>query len=88
MEETGTLGVRIITCERHVLNRELHQVDILINESKERVNIKVVKDKKGTVIHIKPEYEDLKRIAEKNHKPLREIAEVATAKAREIFLKR
>jgi pyridinium-3,5-bisthiocarboxylic acid mononucleotide nickel chelatase len=88
MEETGTLGVRILTCERHVLNRELHQVDILINESKERVNIKVVKDKKGTVIHIKPEYEDLKRIAEKNHKPLREIAEIATAKAREIFLKR
>ncbi len=88
MQETGTLGVRILTCERHVLNRELHQLDILINESKERVNIKVVKDKKGSVIQIKPEYEDLKRIAEKNHKPLREIAEIATAKAREIFLKR
>jgi hypothetical protein len=88
MEETGTLGVRILTCERHVLNRELHQVNILINKSKERVNIKVVKDKKGTIIHIKPEYEDLKRIAEKNHKPLKEIADIATAKAREIFLKK
>lgn len=88
MEETGTLGVRILTCERHILNRELHQVDIFINESKERVNIKVVKDKKGTILNIKPEYEDLKRIAEKTHKPLKEIMQIATIKAREIFLKR
>lgn len=88
MEETGTLGVRILTCERHILNRELHQVDIFINESKERVNVKVVKDKKGTILSIKPEYDDLKRIAEKTHKPLKEIMQIATIRAREIFLKR
>lgn len=88
MEETGTLGVRVTTCERHILNRELHEVEIFINETKERVNVKVVKDSNGKVIHVKPEYEDLKRIAEKTRMPLREVTETATAKARETFLKR
>ncbi|HTY74473.1 MAG TPA: nickel insertion protein, partial [Candidatus Nanoarchaeia archaeon] len=88
MEETGTLGVRINTCERHILNRELHQVEIVFNETKERVNVKVAKDSNGKVIHVKPEYEDLKRIAEKTRVPLREVTETATAKARETFLNR
>lgn len=88
MEETGTLGVRILTNKRHILNRKLHQMHIFINESKERVNVKVVKDKNGTVLNIKPEFEDLKRIAEKTHKPLREIAQIATEKAREVFLEK
>ncbi len=88
MEETGTLGVRVTNCERHILNRELHQVNIFIKETQESVNVKVVKDGNGKVINVKPEYEDLKRIAEKNHVPLREVAETANAKARETFLKR
>jgi uncharacterized protein (TIGR00299 family) protein len=86
MEETGSLGVRICTCKRHILNRELHQVEIFFNEIKERVTIKVVKDKAGKIIQAKPEYEDLRRIAEKTHVPLREVLEIATAKARETFL--
>jgi pyridinium-3,5-bisthiocarboxylic acid mononucleotide nickel chelatase len=88
MEETGTLGIRVSACERLILNRELHQIEILINETKERVTVKVAKDNNGKVIHAKPEYEDLKRIAEKSHIPLREVLETATAKARETFLKR
>jgi uncharacterized protein (TIGR00299 family) protein len=86
MEETGTLGVRVTTCERHILNRELHQVDIFIKENQERVNVKVVKDNHGKIVHVKPEFEDLKRIAQKTRLPLREIAETATAKAKETFI--
>lgn len=87
MQETGTLGVRVTTCERHILNRELQQVDIFINETKEKVNIKIVKDTKGNITHIKPEYEDLKKIAKKTGIPLRELVEVATIKAKETFLR-
>jgi uncharacterized protein (TIGR00299 family) protein len=86
MEETGTLGVRISTCERHILNRELHHMEISVNDKKERVTVKVVKDNNGKNMQAKPEFKDLKRIAEKLHIPLREVLEIATAKARETFL--
>jgi uncharacterized protein (DUF111 family) len=36
-------------------------------------------------VRIKPEFDDLKRLAEKTHKPLRELSELALAKAREVF---
>ena len=88
MEETGTLGVRVSTCERHILKRELQQVDLTINGEEELVTVKVVRDTNGKVVQTKPEYEDLKRIAEKNHLPLREVMEAATTKTRETFLKR
>ena len=52
------------------------------------MKVKVVKDSQGTIVHVKPEYEDVKRLAQKTHLPLREVAEAATAKAREIYLKK
>jgi hypothetical protein len=88
MEETGTLGVRVTFCERHILNREVHEVDVVINDVKERVNVKVTRDSRGRTLHVKPEYEDIKRIANATNTPLREVSEIVTAKAREAFLKR
>lgn len=87
MEETGTLGVRVTFCERHILNRELHEVDVLINDVKERVNVKVTRDSRGRTLHVKPEYEDIKRIANATNTPLREVSEIVMAKARETFQK-
>jgi uncharacterized protein (TIGR00299 family) protein len=86
-EETGTLGIRVYSCERHILRREMFQVDVLVDDVKEFVNVKVAKDSKGEIIRIKPEYEDLKRIADKTNKPLREITELVTMRAREVFLR-
>ena len=88
MEETGTLGIREYNCERHIVCREQFQVDIFIDEVKETVNIKVAKDTRGKIIRIKPEYDDLKKIADRTKKPLREISELATMKAKEVFLKK
>jgi uncharacterized protein (TIGR00299 family) protein len=85
MEETGTLGVRVFPCQRRILSRELTQVEVLIDGVKQTVNVKVAKNSKGKIIRIKPEYEDLKRIADQTGRPLREIAEVAAAKARSSF---
>jgi len=86
IEETGTLGVRVYPCERHIINRELSSVDILIGGSKEFVKVKIAKDSDGNIIRLKPEYDDLKRLAEKTSKPLRELSEMAVSRAREIFL--
>jgi uncharacterized protein (TIGR00299 family) protein len=87
IDETGTLGVRVYYCERHIINRELHTVDLLVLGNKETVRVKVAKNLKGEIIHIKPEYEDLKRLAEKTKKPLREISEIAASKALEVLKK-
>ena len=85
IEETGTLGVRVIPCERHITNRELDSIDIVVGGVKETVKVKIAKDAEGKIIRIKPEFEDLKRLAEKTKKPLRELSEAAVSKARETF---
>jgi len=88
MEETGTLGVRVYTCERHIINREVTAVDVLIDNAKARVKVKIAKDKNGKIINIKPEYEDAKRLSDKTGKPLREINDIITTKAKTVFSKR
>jgi len=85
MEETGTLGVRVYYCERQIINREIISVDVLIDDVKERVKVKVATDTKGKIISFKPEFEDVKRLSDKTGKPLREISEIAAMRAREVF---
>ncbi len=87
IEETGTLGVRVYFCERHIVDRELHNVDLSISGSKESVRVKVTKNLNGEIIQIKPEYDDLKKLAEKTKKPFRELSDNAVAKAREVLKK-
>ena len=87
IDETGTLGVRVYFCERHILNRELSSVDVLVGGAKELVTVKVAKNIDGEIISIKPEYEDLKKIAEKTNLPLRQLSDIVLSRAREIFVK-
>ena len=63
-------------------------MDIFIDEVKETVNIKVAKDTRGKIIRVKPEYDDLKKIADRTKKPLREISELVNMKAKEVFVKK
>jgi uncharacterized protein (TIGR00299 family) protein len=88
IEETGSLGVRVFPCQRYVLSRESIAIDIQVDDAKESVNVKVARDGMGEIVQVKPEYDDLERIAQKTGKPLREIMELAKTKAREILLKR
>lgn len=84
MEETGTLGVRMYPCQRHILSRESIVVDVQVEGSKEPVRVKVARDNKGEIVQIKPEYDDVERVARKTGKPLREIMDIAKIKAREV----
>jgi len=88
IEETGTLGVRVYSCERRIVSRESIAMDIEIDVIREIVNVKVAKDSKGEILQIKPEYDDVKRLADKTNKPLREIIELVKMKAREMLLRR
>jgi uncharacterized protein (DUF111 family) len=85
IDETGTLGVRVYYCERHIMNREVHMVDLLLMGNKETVKVKVTRNHNGEIIRIKPEYEDLKRLAEKTKKPLRELLDLVVSATQEQF---
>jgi uncharacterized protein (TIGR00299 family) protein len=87
INETGTLGVRVYYCQRHVITRDISQVDLTIGGQKETIKIKISKDSHGKIIRVKPEFEDLKQLIEKTGLPLRELSEIVTAKAREILLR-
>ena len=82
VDETGTLGVRVSHCERFVLDREQLQVEITVDGMKMPVKVKVAKDSKGKIVQIKPEFEDIKKIAAKTRKPLREISDLTLNSAR------
>lgn len=85
MEETGSLGVRVCACERRALLREIIPLELVVEGVKETIRIKVSRDVGGRVVQIKPEYEDVRRVAEKTGKPFRHIARIVEACARRLL---
>jgi uncharacterized protein (TIGR00299 family) protein len=81
ISETGTLGVRVYHCQRHIINREVVSVDLDVKGSKVPVRVKISRNFSGEVIKVKPEFEDLKALAERSGKPLRELMDSAVQKA-------
>jgi hypothetical protein len=81
MEETGTLGVRMYPCQRHILPRTISEGEVKIMEKEEAIRVKISSTLDGRILQVKPEYDDLVRIAEKTGKPLRVIMELAKGKA-------
>jgi len=67
MRETGSLGVRVIECTRHIMSRTIEERTVKVMGEKYCVRVKRTKHTK------KPEYEDLKKIAEKTGMPLRQV---------------
>jgi uncharacterized protein (TIGR00299 family) protein len=73
MRETGTLGVRVFpSLHRYVAQREVRQVAMEINGSIHHAQVKVSR-LEGTILGIKPEYEDSLRIAREAGLPLRAV---------------
>jgi len=70
-EETGTLGIREYACVKHTLERETKEE----KNKYGRARVKIAK-LDGRVIKIKPEYEDIKKIARKHKIPLRRAGEI------------
>jgi hypothetical protein len=85
IEETGSLGVRMYPCERRILARELIPIEIEIDGSREQVRVKVARDRKNKIVQLKPEYDDVKRIADRTSKPLRKLMEMVESKARKVL---
>ncbi len=77
MRESGTLGVRIIETPRIVAKRYKKPVPLRIHGREFQVRVKVSIAPDGSIINMKPEYEDLKSIAREFGAPLREVMDLA-----------
>jgi len=81
IEETGSLGVRMYMCERRILAREIIPVRVRIGGIEAEVRVKVSRDSMGRILQVKPEYEDVKRLALQAGKPFGEAWRLALAEA-------
>jgi pyridinium-3,5-bisthiocarboxylic acid mononucleotide nickel chelatase len=66
--ETTTIGIRKFNIERTELNREFEKINTEFGD----ITLKF-SSYNGNVVNIKPEYEDIKNIAEKMDMPLKEV---------------
>jgi len=74
MEQTGTLGLRVMETARVKAQREEIVRDIQIAGRSHPVRIKVSKAGER-LIHVKPEFEDVRAIAEDHGLPFRQVAD-------------
>jgi len=75
VDETGTLGVRVYEMPRVIAERVKKTVKVKVMDREYTIKVKVSKLKSGKLVNLKPEYEDIKRIAEDTGLPLRRVSE-------------
>jgi pyridinium-3,5-bisthiocarboxylic acid mononucleotide nickel chelatase len=75
-QETGTLGIRKSKLERYILSRFNLLVPIEIEKENFVINVKISKRTNGEITNIKPEFEDVKKIADKLNYPLKRTIEI------------
>ncbi len=75
-QETGTLGIRKSKLERYILSRFNLLVPIEIEKENFVINVKISKRTDGEITNIKPEFEDVKKIADKLNYPLKRTIEI------------
>lgn len=75
-QETGTIGIRKSKMERYILARFNLLVPIEIEKENFVINVKISKRSNGEITNIKPEFEDIKKIADKLNYPLKRTMEI------------
>jgi len=73
IDETGTLGVRIYETCRALALRSEETRTVEIKGKKYSVKVKISRTPEGKLLNIKPDYNDLKAIAEELNTPLRKV---------------
>ncbi|MGQ9719841.1 MAG: nickel pincer cofactor biosynthesis protein LarC [Candidatus Jordarchaeum sp.] len=71
MDETGSLGVRLTPTSRLILKREMNVTSINIGGKIYELRVKIARNSGGKIIRMKPEFDDLKKIAKETNLPLR-----------------
>jgi hypothetical protein len=77
MEETGSLGVRVMQVKhRFVANREEKKVKVSIQGVEREVGVKIGRNAEGAVLTVAVEFEDAKRIANELKLPLKDVMRI------------
>ncbi len=86
IEETGSLGVRIIPVKhRLIAQREMENVEISLNDRVFPVAVKIARDLRGTLLNISAEFEDCKVASQGSGVPIRDVIRMAEVEARKTF---
>ncbi len=86
MEETGSLGIRIIPVKhRLIAEREINEVELMIDGKKFPVAVKIARDLRGVLLNISAEFDDCKITALESGIPVRDVIRLAEEKARKSF---
>jgi uncharacterized protein (TIGR00299 family) protein len=88
IRETGTLGVRFQTWNRFTLQREVETVKLKIEGKMFDVRLKFAKDHSGKVLRVKPEFEDIRSIAETLSIPARDVSDLVMREAMQLRRRR
>lgn len=82
IEETGSLGVRIIPIKhRLIAQREMGKVNITLNNRAFSAGVKIARDLRGVLLNISAEFEDCKDIAHECGIPVREVIRLVEEEA-------
>jgi len=74
IEGLGTLGVRVLRTSRYVVpRREVKELSISSGGREFKVRVKVCMDNQGNIVKVKPEFDDLKRVAEELGVPISKL---------------
>ena len=76
IQETGTLGVRFQQWNRITLQREIEKIKLHVSGKIFDVRMKVARDEFGKIVRVKPEFEDIRAIAEVLSIPAREVSDM------------
>ncbi len=86
IEETGSLGVRIIPIKhRLIAQRVMDKVSIILNGKEFEIAVKIARDMKGVLLNISAEFEDCKRVSKESGIPVRNVIRLTEEDARKKF---
>jgi uncharacterized protein (TIGR00299 family) protein len=86
IEETGSLGVRIIPIKhRLIARREMDKVSISLNGKDFQIAVKVARDMRGALLNISAEFDDCKKASQESGVPVRDVIRLTEEEARKNF---
>jgi len=86
IEETGSLGVRIIPVKhRFIAQREMGEVKLAIKGREFGVSIKIARDLRGVLLNISAEFEDCKKVSRESGISVRDVIRLAEEEGWKVF---
>jgi uncharacterized protein (TIGR00299 family) protein len=83
IEETGSLGVRVIPIKhRLIARREMDNVTISLNDKDHSIAVKVARDMRGALLNISAEFDDCKKASQESGIPVRDVIRLTEEEAR------